>query len=82
MGTAVVGLAASSAAAIAFGSSVGLWVIPIGILVNVALLLAGLTRTLNVDVWNFWHFAFVGSLVVAATGSGWIAFWTDHEWRT
>ncbi|SCY22091.1 PTS galactitol transporter subunit IIC [Microvirga guangxiensis] len=58
-----------SAAAIAFGSSVGLWVIPIGILVNVALLLAGLTRTLNVDVWNFWHFAFVGSLVVAATGS-------------
>jgi PTS system galactitol-specific IIC component len=58
-----------SAAAIAFGSSVGLWVIPIGILVNIALLFAGLTRTLNVDVWNFWHFAFVGSLVVAATGS-------------
>ncbi|KQT52127.1 MULTISPECIES: PTS galactitol transporter subunit IIC [unclassified Aureimonas] len=58
-----------SAAAIAFGSSVGLWVIPIGILVNVALLFTGLTRTLNVDVWNFWHFAFVGSLVVAATGS-------------
>jgi len=58
-----------SAAAIAFGSSVGLWVIPIGIIVNVALLLVGLTRTLNVDVWNFWHFAFVGSLVVAATGS-------------
>ncbi len=58
-----------SAAAIAFGSSVGLWVIPIGILVNVALLFGGLTRTLNVDVWNFWHFAFVGSLVTAATGS-------------
>lgn len=58
-----------SAAAIAFGSSVGLWVIPIGILVNVVLLFSGLTRTLNVDVWNFWHFAFVGSLVVAATGS-------------
>jgi PTS system galactitol-specific IIC component len=60
-----------SAAAIAFGSSVGLWVIPIGILINVALLLVGLTRTLNVDVWNFWHFAFVGSLVVAATDSLW-----------
>lgn len=58
-----------SAAAIAFGSSVGLWVIPVGIAVNVGLLLAGLTRTLNVDVWNFWHFAFVGSLVVAATNS-------------
>ncbi|WP_265519980.1 PTS galactitol transporter subunit IIC [Nitratireductor luteus] len=58
-----------SAAAIAFGSSVGLWVIPIGIAVNIVLLLTRLTRTLNVDVWNFWHFAFIGSLAVAATGS-------------
>jgi PTS system galactitol-specific IIC component len=58
-----------SAAAIAFGSSVGLWVIPVGIAVNILMLFGGLTRTLNVDVWNFWHFAFVGSLVVAATGS-------------
>lgn len=58
-----------SSAAIAFGSSVGLWIIPVGIAVNVALLLAGLTRTLNVDIWNFWHMAFFGSLVVAATGS-------------
>lgn len=58
-----------SAAAIAFGSSVGLWVIPVGIGVNILMLFAGMTRTLNVDVWNFWHFAFVGSLVVAATGS-------------
>ncbi len=58
-----------SAAAIAFGSSVGLWVIPIGIAVNIALLMTRMTRTLNVDVWNFWHFAFIGSLAVAATGS-------------
>jgi len=58
-----------SAAAIAFGSSVGLWVIPIGIAVNIVLLLTRMTRTLNVDVWNFWHFAFIGSLAVAATGS-------------
>ncbi|TBW33288.1 PTS sugar transporter subunit IIC [Siculibacillus lacustris] len=58
-----------SAAAIAFGSSVGLWVIPVGIGVNILMLFGGMTRTLNVDVWNFWHFAFVGSLVVAASGS-------------
>ncbi len=58
-----------SAAAIAFGSSVGLWIIPIAIAVNIALLFSGWTRTLNVDVWNFWHMAFVGSLVVAATNS-------------
>jgi len=58
-----------SAAAIAFGSSVGLWVIPIALGVNVLLLATRLTKTLNIDVWNFWHFAFIGSLVVAVTGS-------------
>ncbi len=58
-----------SAAAIAFGSSVGLWVIPIGLIVNLALLLTGVTKTLNVDLWNFWHYAFAGSLVVAMTNN-------------
>jgi galactitol PTS system EIIC component len=60
-----------SAAAIAFGSSVGLWVIPIALLVNLVLLFTNVTKTLNVDIWNFWHFAFIGSLVVAATGQLW-----------
>jgi galactitol PTS system EIIC component len=58
-----------SAASIAFGSPVGLWVIPIAIIVNIVLLAARLTKTLNIDVWNFWHFAFIGSMVMAATGS-------------
>jgi PTS system galactitol-specific IIC component len=58
-----------SAAAIAFGSSVGLWVIPIALIVNVILLFTRVTKTLNVDIWNFWHFAFIGSLIVAATGN-------------
>jgi len=58
-----------SAAAIAFGSSVGLWVIPIALIVNVVLLAVRVTKTLNVDLWNFWHFAFIGSLIVAATGN-------------
>lgn len=58
-----------SAAAIAFGSAVGLWVIPLTILVNILMLAARLTKTLNIDIWNYWHFAFIGSLVVAATGS-------------
>ena len=52
-----------SAAAIAFGTDVGLWVIPIAILVNLVLLLFKLTKTLNIDIWNFWHFAFLGSMV-------------------
>lgn len=58
-----------SAAAIAFGSSVGLWVIPVALIVNIIMLVTHVTRTLNVDIWNFWHFAFIGSLIVAATGN-------------
>jgi PTS system galactitol-specific IIC component len=58
-----------SAAAIAFGTDVGLWVIPIALAVNVVLLLINWTKTLNIDVWNFWHFAFLGSLVYIVTGN-------------
>ncbi|MFN2304681.1 MAG: PTS transporter subunit IIC, partial [Anaerolineales bacterium] len=58
-----------SAAAIAFGTDVGLAVIPIALLVNIILLLTRVTKTLNIDVWNFWHFAFLGSLVAIVTDS-------------
>jgi PTS system galactitol-specific IIC component len=58
-----------SAAAIAFGTNVGLAVIPVALLVNLVLLLVRLTKTLNVDIWNFWHFAFIGSLVSIVTNS-------------
>jgi PTS system galactitol-specific IIC component len=58
-----------AAAAVAFATDVGLWVIPIGLVVNFALLLPGVTKTLNVDLWNFWHYALIGSLVTAVSGS-------------
>ena len=58
-----------SAAAIAFGSAVGLWVIPLTLVINILMLAARLTKTLDIDIWNYWHFAFIGSLVVAATGN-------------
>ncbi len=58
-----------AAAAVAFATDVGLWVIPVGLIVNFALLLPGVTKTLNVDIWNFWHYALVGSLVTFVSGS-------------
>jgi PTS system galactitol-specific IIC component len=58
-----------AAAAVAFATDVGLWVIPIALVVNIVLLVLGITKTLNVDVWNFWHYAFAGSLVAAVTGN-------------
>jgi PTS system galactitol-specific IIC component len=44
-------------------------VIPIALLVNLFMLVTRLTKTLNVDIWNFWHFAFLGSLVSIVTNS-------------
>lgn len=62
-----VGWPASSA--IAFGSTLGSMAIPVGILINVVLLVLGLTKTLTVDLWNYWHIAFTGSLVYIVTGN-------------
>lgn len=56
------------AAAIAFGTSVGALVIPLAFAVNLLMLVFRLTKTLNVDMWNFWHYAFTGSLVFLVSG--------------
>lgn len=60
-----------AAAAIAFGSDVAPLVIPLGIAMNVVLVVFGITKTLNIDIWNYWHFAFVGAMVHVVTGSVW-----------
>jgi PTS system galactitol-specific IIC component len=61
-----------SSAAIAFGSRIGALIIPFGLVLNVVLLLVGLTRTLDIDLWNYWHFALWGALAAAVTDSLWI----------
>jgi len=59
-----------AAAAIAWGiGTVGVWMIPAFLLLNLAMLGLKLTNTLNIDVWNYWHFAFTGALILALTGN-------------
>lgn len=58
-----------ASAAIAFGTTLGSLAIPIGLGLNIVLLVLGLTKTLNVDLWNYWHIAFSGSLVFAVTSN-------------
>jgi PTS system galactitol-specific IIC component len=58
-----------AASAIAFGSIVGALIIPLGLLLNVVMLFTKTTQTINVDIWNYWHFAFTGSLVAILTKS-------------
>ncbi|MBQ2138749.1 MAG: PTS sugar transporter subunit IIC [Erysipelotrichaceae bacterium] len=58
-----------AAAAAAFATQVGSFIIPVCLLVNIIMVLTSTTQTVDIDVWNYWHFAFTGSLVAAATGS-------------
>ncbi len=58
-----------AAAAIAFASTVGMIIIPVGLIVNIAMLLTNTTQTVDVDIWDYWHFAFTGALVAISTGS-------------
>ncbi|MFH5810327.1 PTS galactitol transporter subunit IIC [Companilactobacillus sp. FL22-1] len=60
-----------AASQVAFGTSVGAIIIPLGLLVNVLMLVIGTTKTLNIDLWNYWHFAFIGSIVYFATKNFW-----------
>lgn len=61
-----------AAAAVAYSTAVGAFIIPVCLGVNLVFLLAGATRTVNIDLWNYWHFAFLGGMVFFVTGSlGW-----------
>lgn len=65
-----------AAAAISYGTALGSLAIPLGIGINVLLLVIGLTRTLNVDIWDYWHCAFTGSLVYVLTGNFYLGLFT------
>ncbi len=58
-----------AAAAVAYSCAVGAFIIPVCLGVNIALLIVGATRTINIDLWNYWHFAFLGAMVYFTTGS-------------
>jgi PTS system galactitol-specific IIC component len=59
------------AAAIGFSTQVGAAVFIVGILVNAIMLLTKTTKTLDVDIWNYWHWAFAGGIVASVTGNFW-----------
>ena len=58
-----------AAAAVAYSTAVGAFIIPVCLGVNVVMLLTKTTRTVNIDLWNYWHFAFLGAMVFFTTGS-------------
>ncbi len=67
LSTSIMDVGWPAAAAIAMGSAVGTFIIPICLLVNIVMLVTNTTQTVNIDIWNYWHFAFTGSLVYMLT---------------
>lgn len=59
-------------AAITWASPLAALSIPMVLLANLLMLALGWTRTIYIDIWNFWHFALIGALVLALTGSMWL----------
>lgn len=58
-----------AAAAVAYNTAVGAFVIPVCLGVNILMLLTKTTRTVNIDLWNYWHFAFIGAVIYFASDS-------------
>ena len=58
-----------AAASVAYNTAVGAFIIPVCLCVNLLMLVTKTTRTVNIDLWNYWHFAFIGAVVYFASDS-------------
>ncbi len=58
-----------AAASVAYNTAVGAFIIPVCLGVNILMLLTKTTRTVNIDLWNYWHFAFIGAVIYFASES-------------
>ncbi|MCH5237167.1 MAG: PTS sugar transporter subunit IIC [Muribaculaceae bacterium] len=58
-----------AAAAVAYNTAVGAFIIPVCLGVNLLMIFLKTTRTVNIDLWNYWHFAFIGAVVYFVTDS-------------
>lgn len=58
-----------AAASVAYNTAVGAFIIPVCLGVNLLMLLTKTTRTVNIDLWNYWHFAFIGTVIYFASDS-------------
>ena len=58
-----------AAASVAYNTAVGAFIIPVCLAVNIIMLVTKTTRTVNIDLWNYWHFAFIGAVIYFASDS-------------
>lgn len=57
----------ASVSGLAFSTTVGTFIIPFILVINIIMLSLGATKTINIDIWNYWHYALTGSIVFIST---------------
>lgn len=65
----VIDIGSGAAAGVAFSTLVGALIIPAVFILNFLLLIIGFTKTMNIDIFNYSHYAFTGAVVHLITGS-------------
>ncbi|QIK58194.1 PTS galactitol transporter subunit IIC [Erysipelothrix sp. HDW6A] len=65
----VMDLGSGAGAGVAFSTVVGALIIPAVFALNVVLILIGATKTFNIDIFNYSHYAFSGAVVHNITGN-------------
>ncbi|WP_182187563.1 PTS galactitol transporter subunit IIC [Pectinatus frisingensis] len=61
-----------AAAAMTWASPVAAFMIPICMVVNIAMLVTKTTNVVDIDIWNYWHFAAAAATVFVLTEGNWI----------
>jgi len=54
---------------LSFASPIAAALIPTVLVLNAVLVVTKVTRTIDVDLWNYWHFIYTGAVIHAATHS-------------
>jgi PTS system galactitol-specific IIC component len=63
-------------AAITWSSSLAPLSIPFIIVINVIMIALNTTRTIYIDIWNYWHLALIGALLFGTSQNYFIAFFS------
>lgn len=63
----------ATASALAWSTEIVPLVFMAILLTNVVMLLFGLTKTMDIDIWNYWHALFIASCIVLVTGNVFVA---------
>ena len=62
-----------SAAAGAWGQPISSILIPVLLVTNIILIMLKVTKTLDIDIWNYWHMVAAGSVAFIVTQSWWFS---------